>query len=148
MNKDPVIYLSERNLGSNPGHRLHSMSIDGGNTLSIFGSDLNLPDSKVTNWTGIVSGISRFDSDGVSRILFTTPKDKTVRADLAIFVSNDECESWNNGKVFWEGPAGYSDVYQLNSTHFAILFENGENEFAQRISFGLLSAGDLKINNG
>jgi len=134
--KNPVVYATERNLGNSPGYRLHAVSTDGGESFSIFGPDPELPDSKVTNWTGIVAGAARVVSADASYVVFTTPMDKMARADMGIFVSTDETQSWSSGKLYFSGPAGYSDTFQLNSTHVAIIFENGETEFAQRISFG------------
>jgi len=135
--KNPVIYATERNLGDDTGFRIHAISVDGGTSFSIFGSDKELPDSKVTNWTGIVAGAARVVRGEEQLVVFTTPMQKTARANMGIFVSSDETETWGSGKLYFSGPAGYSDTWQLNSTHVAILFENGVTEFAQRISFGL-----------
>ena len=46
-----VVYATERNMGATPGHRWHSISVDGGRTLSIFGDDPALPDGDTKNWT-------------------------------------------------------------------------------------------------
>ena len=46
-----VVYASERNMGSSTGHRWHSISVDGGRSLSLFGDDPSLPDGDTKNWT-------------------------------------------------------------------------------------------------
>ena len=73
-------------------------------------------------------------------IFVSTPQAPGERADLALFRSNDEAASWGAGKLFLAGPAGYSDMVPLNSTHGALLFENGAVEFAQKISFAVFEA--------
>lgn len=138
-----VIYASERNMGNSTGYRLHSISVDSGASYTIAGADHGLPDSKVTNWTGIVSGCTRFDSPGATRVVFSTPANPTARADYTIFTSTDETASWNSGKLWLSGPAGYSDSAQLNATHVALVLENGDQQFAQRISFATFTANDL-----
>lgn len=75
-------------------------------------------------------------------IFFSTPQAPGQRADLALFRSNDEAVTWDTGKLYLAGPAGYSDMVALNSTHGALLFENGALEFAQKISFSIFAASD------
>ncbi len=45
------------------------------------------------NWTGIVAGVSRFDSAGRTRVILTTPISKTERANLGLWVSTDEADT-------------------------------------------------------
>ncbi len=144
----PVVYASERNLGNVTGFRLHALSLDGGSTFASFGTDPGIPDGKVTNWTGIVAGVTRFDDDpsapaAVRRVILSTPMNKVARADMALFHTTDETATWSAGALYRAGPAGYSDLGVLNATTAAIIFENGDDEFAQRISFGYISVADL-----
>ena len=143
--KEAVIYATERNMGNNTGHRLHAISLDGGNSFSLFGADIGIPDSKVTNWTGIVAGATRFDgpSGSPNRIIISTPSDPTQRANMTLYTSLDETITWSNGKLYTIGPAGYSDIGFINSTHGAILFENGADEFAQQVSFGYFTSENV-----
>ena len=46
-----VIYVTQRNMGATPGHRWHSVSLDSGSSLSLFGEDPGLPDVDTKNWT-------------------------------------------------------------------------------------------------
>jgi photosystem II stability/assembly factor-like uncharacterized protein len=131
-----VVYATERNMGSTPGHRWHAVSVDGGRSLSIFGNDSALPDGDTKNWTGIVAGAARIGES----VFVSTPQAVGERADMALFRSNDEAGSWGAGKLFQGGPAGYSDMAALNSTHGAVLFENGAKEFAAKISFAVFEA--------
>lgn len=129
-----VIYASERNMGLNSGIRWHAVSIDSGKTFSSFGNDPTLPDGKTANWTGICAGLARVDRT----LLFSTPMATGARADLGIFKSTDESNTWSSGSLFSLGPAGYSDMTTLNSTHAAIVFENGVQEFSQQVNFALV----------
>eukprot|EP01116_Phalansterium_solitarium_P015113 TRINITY_DN3322_c0_g1_i2.p1 TRINITY_DN3322_c0_g1~~TRINITY_DN3322_c0_g1_i2.p1 ORF type:complete len:384 (+),score=88.93 TRINITY_DN3322_c0_g1_i2:678-1829(+) len=138
------VYASERNMGDSTGYRLHARSTDSGKTFSAYGKDYELPDSDVPNWTGCVAGLARFDTAGAPKILFSAPTNKTVRAQMAVFTSFDEAHTWGSGRLVYPNMAGYSDVFQLNATHAAILFENGETEFAARISFAVFDAAFLE----
>jgi hypothetical protein len=46
-----VVYATERNMGATPGHRWHSISVDGARSLTLFGDDPSLPDGDTKNWT-------------------------------------------------------------------------------------------------
>jgi len=129
-----VVYASERNMGSAPGTRWHAISTDSGASFSSFGTDPSLPDGDTKNWTGICAGIARVGST----LLFSTPTAVGARADMGLFRSTDEAKSWSAGALFAAGPAGYSDMTRLNDTHAAIIFENGDKEFAQQINFAVV----------
>lgn len=59
-----AIYASERNMGASPGTREHAVSLDSGATFSVFGTDPGIPDVDTKNWTGVVAGVTRFDTAG------------------------------------------------------------------------------------
>ena len=143
-----LIYANERNMGDRnaTGQRWHAVSIDGGATFDAtrYAFDPILPDGVTANWTGVVSGTSRFDAaTAAPRLVFTAPASRTARAGLTVYVSLDEATSWKVGAALWPGPSAYSSTFQINATHVGVLFENGEAEFAQRISFLALSLDDL-----
>lgn len=139
---DAAIVAIERNMGNETGHKLFAASVNGATNFTVFGTT-TLPDAVVTNWTGVVSGASRYDTASYRRIVQAAPASAVARADLALFVSTDEGHTWSTGNVVQPGPAGYTAVAQLNATHLAVLFENGAQEFAQQISFGWADEGDL-----
>lgn len=152
-----IIYATERNLGNATGTRWHSISMDGGETFAPAYSsfDNNLPDGVTANWTGVVAGASHFDTVSPSssssslktvteRIIFTTPANRNERSNLSLFVSLDGAQSWlDQSTLLWDGPSAYSDIYQYNSTHAAVIFECGTDEFAQQINFGFVTVSDL-----
>lgn len=148
-----VVYASERSMGNETGHKLYAVSFDGAASFTSFGSS-PVPDGDTKNWTGVVTGMARFDtplsgpSGGIitRRIVQAVPNSLTARADLALYVSTDEGQTWSTtGNVVQPGPTGYTAAWQLNATHFAVLFENGASEFAEQISFGLATVDDLPL---
>ena len=130
-----VIYVSQRNMGATPGHRWHSISLDSGDSLTRFGVDPGLPDVDTKNWTGIVAGAARIGET----VLVSTPMSPTERADLGLFRSSDNAATWAPGELLLPGPAGYSDLMPINATHGALLCENGQAEFAEKISFFIVA---------
>jgi sialidase-1 len=143
-----VVYAAERNLGNNTGHRWHSISRDSGNSFdgAYYASD-PLPDGVTYNWTGVVSGFTRFDTNPAAPnapwLVFVAPADETQRANFSVFTSSNNGASWSSGNTLWAGPAGYSDALQLNSSAIAVVVENGVEEFAQQITFMVLTSADL-----
>lgn len=131
-----VVYASERNMGSAPGSRWHAISTDSGASFSLFGTDPSLPDGDTKNWTGICAGVARVGDT----LVFSTPMAVGARADMGLFRSTDEGKTWSAGELFAAGPAGYSDLTRLNDTHAAIIYERGDDEFAQQINFAVIEA--------
>jgi hypothetical protein len=68
-----TLYASERNMGADPGHRLHAVSVDSGASYSVFGADPGLPDVDTKNWTGVVAGVARFDTPGAHLSVMAPP---------------------------------------------------------------------------
>jgi len=81
--------------------------------------------------------------------VFTAPAEPGVRARLSAFVSEDEGASWGSKAILlYDGPSAYSDLIMYNSTHLALLWENGDagsSDFAARISFSFISKADLGL---
>jgi hypothetical protein len=144
---EATIYASERNLGNSTGTRLHSVSLDSGATFSPAraGFDPTLPDVVTANWTGCVAGLARFAQGGGVRgpLLFSTPEQRGVRANLSLWVSENEGASWGAPRAsLWAGPAAYSDLAQVNATHVGVVFEGGprgSGDFAAAIYFAAFS---------
>lgn len=72
-------------------------------------------------------------------LLFTTPMAVGARADLGIFRSTDEASSWSTGELLVAGPAGYSCLTSMDDQRAALIYENGDNEFAGKISFDVVN---------
>ena len=142
-----AIYAAERNLGNATGTRWHAVSLDGGRSFSRYGVDA-LPDVTTSNWTGVVSGLARFDAPGLPAtpplLIFTAPNAVNARANLSLWASEDQGATWGAPRLtIFGGPAAYSDALQINDTHVGVIFEGSATEFAGGIWFTALPAASL-----
>lgn len=139
-NGDPIVFLSERNMGTTQGYRAWAESTDGGMTISAFGVDKQLVSPLTSNWTGIVGAVNR--AAGV--VAYSGTLEANARATLGVRASHDEAQSWaSEAKVIWSGPAAYSDMVPLNSTHLGVIFEAGIDHFAEGIKLAAVAASSL-----
>ena len=134
-----ALYVTERNFGPSPGHRMYARSTNGGETLGGYGIDPALPTPVTKHWTGIVAAVLRFPSSHTHQdaILYTAPDLPTLRGNLSARVSNDEGYTWSPPRAIFPGLSGYSDLVPL-SQGVGIIFENGDRTFCDRISFSIL----------
>ena len=132
------LYISERNMGPTAGHRLFCSSADGGETFGGCGlSSLVTP--VTAHWTGIVASVQRLGAGG-RRLAYAAPSLADQRANLTLRVSRDAGVSWDPAAaVIHSGPAAYSDMARVNDG-VAVLFENGEATFADRVSLVVVGA--------
>lgn len=79
------------------------------------------------------------EADGEkNRVLFSNPaSDK--RENMTVRVSYDECETWPAGRSLHAGPAAYSDLVVLPSRNIGCLYERGEKNPYERITFANFS---------
>jgi len=127
---DGAIYLNCRNyVGAK--RRAYAWSYDGGKTFTDFGYDEKLVEP-------ICQGSMIRFSDSVNhdrnRILFSNPA-SVNRERMTIRISYDECKSWDNGKVLYEGPSAYSDLCVLNDMTIGCLYEKGKANCYESITF-------------
>jgi hypothetical protein len=135
-----IVFLSERNMGTTQGHRAWAESTDGGVTIAAFGLDKQLTSPVTANWTGIVGAVNR--ASGI--VAYSGPLQADQRAVMGVRASHDEAQTWAaTAKVLWSGPAAYSDMVPLNSTHFGVIFEAGVDHFAEGIKLAAVQASSL-----
>jgi sialidase-1 len=145
------LYINERNMGKTPGHRMHARSYNGGETYGkkTFGVDNTLTAPVTPHWTGIVAGTSRLlapDSTGEGgALVFSAPGNTTARANMTLRVSRDEGRTWGAAKTVWGGPAGYSDLTWVGEDSVAMIFENGDTGFAERVSVQILPSSWFQV---
>ncbi|CAF3447835.1 unnamed protein product [Rotaria sp. Silwood1] len=97
-------------------------------------------------WTRVVCSIERMSTNS-SRIRFNGPVNTTIRSNLALRLSYDEAHSWSVSRILYSGLSAYSDIAIVgNGTRVALVFENGEETFADRISVAIVPAS--WIENG
>lgn len=74
-------------------------------------------------------------SAGDHRLLFSNPADAKKRRNLAVHASLDGGKTWPRELVLHAGPAAYSCLVALDATHAACLYENGDKNPYERITF-------------
>jgi sialidase-1 len=129
------LYLNERNMGATPGHRLTARSTDGGETLSGFAVDDSLPTPVTADWTGIVAGLVRANAN---TLVYSAPENRSARKTLAMRTSSDDGATWSASKTLWAGPSGYSDIARIDDETVAVIYENGDVSFADRVSVSVV----------
>ena len=141
------IYLNGRNFSPAPGHRYFARSTNGADQFTEFGIDSSLIEPVTKAWTGVVCSIQRVSATP-SRILFSGPANATVRANLTLQLSYDEAHSWPVSRVLYSGLSAYSDIAVLNNgDNIALVFENGEETFADRISVATVAVSWIENKN-
>jgi sialidase-1 len=76
---------------------------------------------------------------GPAGLLFSNPA-STKREKMTVRTSADEGKSWSAGKVLWEGPAAYSCLSVLPDGTVGCLYERGDKEPYETITFARFSA--------
>eukprot|EP00730_Choanoeca_flexa_P012057 TRINITY_DN3117_c0_g1_i1.p3 TRINITY_DN3117_c0_g1~~TRINITY_DN3117_c0_g1_i1.p3 ORF type:complete len:193 (+),score=32.92 TRINITY_DN3117_c0_g1_i1:612-1190(+) len=137
-NSSAQLYITERNMGPTPGHRMFASSHDGGVTMTGFGIDRTLITPVTTDWTGIVASVHAITPstghDSNHLLMMTLPLNGTARSNLTVLTSNDNGASWAYSSTLYAGLGGYTDLVQ--SVHgMGVIFENGVQTFSDMISF-------------
>ena len=119
----------------------YAYSNDGGVSFDAFGECANLTAPVTADWTDVVASVVAVNATAMQPpvLFFSGPANTTARQDLRIHASFNQGTTWNVGKTLFAGPAGYSDMQQVENSGVGIIFENGNTTFADRISFSLLS---------
>ena len=124
------------------GYRLTSVSTDHGMTWSKPVVDKNLP------CPACQASMIRLNG---KEILFLNPAVNHhggfsiwSRKKLTLRLSRDEGKSWQAGRVLNEGLAGYSDLAIGKNGNILCLFENGERDYCEKITFAKLKPSWLQ----
>ncbi|CAF4861210.1 unnamed protein product [Rotaria sp. Silwood1] len=145
LNQDKTT-LPVRNFSPIPGHRYFARTTNGAIQFTEFGINSSLIDPVTKAWTRVVCSIERMSTNS-SRIRFNGPVNTTIRSNLALRLSYDEAHSWSVSRILYSGLSAYSDIAIVgNGTRVALVFENGEETFADRISVAIVPAS--WIENG
>ncbi|TDC50326.1 hypothetical protein E1212_15365 [Jiangella ureilytica] len=141
---DGMLYFNARDQnGTSVGARAGTTSSDGGATFDAPYQEI--PDLVAPVVQGSILGLSR-DAHRWERLVFAAPGHPTARENLTLWSSFDDAGGWVRGPVVHEGPAGYSDLVQIddhgNARRLGVLYENGDRldegptlTYHQRISF-------------
>ena len=75
-------------------------------------------------------------------LLFSNPAD-TKRVNMTVRLSRNEGKSWSVSKVVHEGPSAYSNLIELKGNTVGLLYERGNAEQYERITFARFPLGWL-----
>ena len=140
---DGSVYMNNRNHDPiTSGWRSYSISHDGGETFTEFGTEGDLPSARCH------ASIARYsDPDGEAgmpgRVLFLNPSfsipGRTLapqdgRKNMTVKLSYDDCETWPVSKVLDAGKAGYSDMIVTEAGTVLCVYESGTEIYAEDIT--------------
>jgi len=81
------------------------------------------------------AGITRYTRDGKDIIIFTNAASSSRRENLTVKLSYDDGRTWPAARTIQAGPAAYSTVISLRDGNIGVLYERGEKDAAERITF-------------
>lgn len=117
------------------GHRMYAVSEDKGLTWGEILPDTALPEPG----SGCQASFIRYSQkkllSGKNRILFSNPASLKGRKNLTVRLSYDEGKTWKYSRTLREGPSAYSSMAVLPDGTVGILYEQGEVNIYERISF-------------
>ncbi len=137
MNECAVVELTDGRLMLNmrsyrgKNRRAVTISEDGGKT---WGNSIDDPTLIEPVCQGSFIRFTDAKAFGEDRLLFSNPASKT-RNKLTVRVSYDEGKTWPVGKILNAGPAAYSNLAVLRDNSIGNLFERGDNNAYETITF-------------
>jgi sialidase-1 len=155
---DGRLYFNTRDQnGSAPGNRGSAYSSDGGETFDRAADSeykyfvpAGTPFDPPVVQCALLRIASSLDGNDRNLILFSGPDESGPtgkgRSDLRLRYSTNETSTWHDGPLIHEGPAAYSDMVRLTTTHVGILFEAGTKRGKRydRIDFVRFPVNDLQ----
>jgi sialidase-1 len=108
--------------------RCYARSDDGGETWSEVAELPELPDPVCE--ASVVRFTDR-DGHGKDRVLFSNPA-STIRENMTVRISYDECRTWPVSRVLYPGPSSYSDLAIAADMTVCCLYERGVDEYRPR----------------
>jgi len=140
---DNVLYKTQEDL-ANSKTRTRSVwvvcSKDEGETWSDVLDDPNLVEPVCQ------ASILRYttsDAHGKNRLLFSNPATRDARVKMTVKMSYDEGKSWPVSKLLHPGPCAYSCLTVLPDMTIGCLYESGENDPVEEITFARFTVGWL-----
>jgi sialidase-1 len=128
---DGLLYMTQRTNSGVP-NRSFSTSDDGGKTWT----KAKLLPQIDSDMTAVKAGLTAVEARGVcdvSGLLLSAPEGPG-RSNLAMWYSSDS-EQWSHISRISSGPAGYSELIQLQDGLAGVLFERGQQQYSERLSF-------------
>ncbi|MFG3346176.1 LamG-like jellyroll fold domain-containing protein [Streptomyces sp. NPDC048018] len=141
------VYISARSPYA-AGHRMHTVSADGGATVPALGL--------TAGWTGpdvngsVLAPARTYRQTPGDLLLMSAPAHPANRQEMRIRYSTDKGTTWTDapgGLVSTTATdrAGYSDLAELSEGEFGLLHEGGPTFSAENIHFTRFRAADLQL---
>ncbi len=125
---DGQLMLNMRNYDRSNRYRQVAYSDNGGGRWAGQLHDEGLPEP-------ICQASIRRYSDEPSIILFSNPASEQDRANMTVRSSADEGQTWTRQRVLHPGPSAYSDLAVLKNGAIACLYERGDENPYESITF-------------
>ncbi len=127
---DGSVYLNSRS-NHMKGMRAFAVSKDGGETFS----DIRFEKAHIEPvCQASVARFSLASDGGRDMLLFSNPADRT-RVKMTVKLSYDEARTWPVAKLVNPGKSGYSDLATLPDKTIGLLYERGEVQYWEKITF-------------
>lgn len=117
------------------GYRMVTTSRDDGITWSGMTDETRLPEPGSGVQGSFIRYTAKKGSDKITALLFSNPASTRGRKNLTIRISYDEGKTWPVSRVLREGPSAYSSMTVLPDGSIGILYEQGEKEIYEKMSF-------------
>ena len=114
--------------------RAVARSRDGGISFGPVSHDAALIDARCN------AGITRYHRNGVDMLVFTNAASEK-RENLTVKLSYDGGTTWPVARVIDAGPSAYSTVIPLRDGSIGVLYERGEKNPYERITFARFNLG-------
>ena len=130
---DGRLMLNMRNHPSRPGDnfRMVATSSNGGESWTTAQPDRALVEPPAQ---ASILRLTREGAGNRNRLLFSNPA-STKRERMTVRLSYDEGATWPVSRVIHEGPAAYSTLVVLRDARIGLLFERGDKNAYEKISF-------------
>ena len=137
--RDGSLYFNTRDQnGSSPATRADAVSVDGGESLvTPYAAEPGLVGPVVQGSVLQVRG-------GDWPLVYSGPSNPTRRAGMALRVSEDAGDTWENRLTVSTDPAAYSDLVQLPGRRLGLLYETGTSGANETITFRRIPVGELR----
>ncbi|WP_027341065.1 sialidase family protein [Hamadaea tsunoensis] len=136
------VYALARERGTDPGHRAYAVSSDGGES---FDKPFQIIDLDIAD----VQASTLRERPG--RILLSSPAHPVAREAMTVRSSYTEgrtWQDWEDGKVFWWGQSGYSDMSLLGDGLIGLAYEAGVASPYESIRWARFDDAYLATPNG
>jgi len=135
---DGALYFNCRNYVGEK-RRAYAWSYDNGDSFSESGWDEMLVEPICEASMVRFTDAKTHDRN---RVLFSNPA-STQRERMIVRLSYDECKTWNGGKVLHAWPSAYSDLCIAPDMSICCLYERGEENAYETITFAQFDLGWL-----